>query len=38
MCNFKMKYGIKNENIYNFDEIRFLINQISTTKVVTFFD
>ena len=36
--NFKMKYGIGDENIYNFDEIRFLMGQISITKVVTFFD
>ena len=38
MHNFKMKYRIGNKDIYNFNKIRFLINQISTTKVMTFFD
>ena len=38
MHNFKTKYGIRDENIYNFDETRFLMGQISTTKIVTSFD
>ena len=33
--NFKAKYGIVDEDIYNFDETGFLMGQISTTKVVT---
>ena len=33
--NFTAKYGIVDEDIYNFDETGFLMGQISTTKVVT---
>ena len=35
MRNFKVKYGIIDEDIYNFDETGFLMGQISTIKVVT---
>jgi len=38
MYNIKVKYGILNDNIYNFDETSFIIGIIITTIVVTTLD
>jgi len=35
MHNIKVKYGILNDNIYNFDETGFIIGIIIATMVVT---
>ena len=35
MQNVKAKYGILDDNTYNFDETGFIIGQISSRKVVT---
>ena len=38
VCNIVAKYGIKEVDIYNFDEIGFLIGMLSSVKVVISFE